>query len=137
MFWRPGWPCCSALRRDLARRGVPATWRSIWEDEEARAFVRSVNAGAETVPTVRVGARTLTNPRGAQVAALLNPAVDGDDLDRLPRRRGWRARLVSWAPTLALVAASEAVSAGGHADLSWAFDGLALAAWWRTRPLRR
>ena len=86
---------------------------------------------------MRVGAHTLTNPRGAQVAALLNPAADADDPDRSPRRRRWRARVVSWVPTLGLVAASEAVSAGGHADLSWAFDGLAFAAWWLTRPLRR
>lgn len=71
VFWRPGCPYCTMLRRDLSRRGIDATWRNIWEDDEARHYVRSVNRGNETVPTVRVGERTLTNPSGGQVAVLL------------------------------------------------------------------
>ncbi|MGI8523371.1 MAG: glutaredoxin domain-containing protein, partial [Nocardioides sp.] len=39
VFWRPGCPYCSMLRRGLARRGVAATWRDIWDDEDARGFV--------------------------------------------------------------------------------------------------
>jgi mycoredoxin len=76
VFWRPGCPYCDALRSDLARRGITAVWRDIWSDGDARAFVRSVNRGNETVPTVRIGDRTMTNPTGAQVSEQLNAAED-------------------------------------------------------------
>jgi hypothetical protein len=66
----------------LARRGVPSTWRDIWTDEQARAFVRAANDGDETAPRVRVGDRTLTNPSAATVAALR-----GDRPRAVPRRR--------------------------------------------------
>ncbi len=75
IYWRPGCPYCSSLRRQPKRWGVVASWRNIWEDEKAAEFVRSVNAGNETVPTVRVGAQTLTNPTGAQVAQLARRAA--------------------------------------------------------------
>lgn len=71
VFWRPGCPYCMSLRQELQRSGTEATWRNIWEDDEARAFVRSVNNGNETVPTVRVGGKVATNPSGSQVAAML------------------------------------------------------------------
>ena len=71
VFWRPGCVFCLNLRITLRLRRVPAVWRNIWEDDEAREFVRSVNDGNETVPTVRVGSTTLTNPGAGQVVALL------------------------------------------------------------------
>ncbi len=71
VFWRPGCSYCAALKSDLARRGIAAVWRDIWVDRDARAFVRSVNHGNETVPTVRIGERTMTNPTGEQVCDLL------------------------------------------------------------------
>lgn len=71
VYWRPGCGFCSVLRRDLERRGVAATWVNIWEDDDARAFVRSVAGGFETVPTVVVGTEALVNPRGADVVASL------------------------------------------------------------------
>jgi mycoredoxin len=40
---------------------------NIWSDPSAAAFVRSVNGGNETVPTVLVGATTMLNPRPRQV----------------------------------------------------------------------
>lgn len=67
VFWRPGCPFCMVLRVDLTRRGIDAVWRNIWEDDDARATVRGINAGNETVPTVRVGSVHLTNPSGAEV----------------------------------------------------------------------
>lgn len=76
VYWRPGCPYCSALRRDLSRLGVPARWHNIWEDPDAAQFVRSVNAGNETVPTVRVGSATITNPRAVQVASLVGVTVE-------------------------------------------------------------
>lgn len=68
VFWRPGCPFCTALRIDLGRRGIAAQWRNIWQDPGARALVREINNGNETVPTVRVGSVQLTNPSGHEVA---------------------------------------------------------------------
>jgi glutaredoxin-like protein len=85
VYWRPGCPYCAALRRGLARRGVPSRWHDIWRDDDARRFVRAVNGGCETVPTVRVGQTTLINPSAARVAALLGPV--GGQNDPLPGRR--------------------------------------------------
>ena len=81
VYWRPGCRFCSGLRRGLRRAEVEATWRNIWSDELAREFVRSVNHGNETVPTVLVGGKVLTNPRPGQVVAaarevnLLSPST--------------------------------------------------------------
>ncbi len=133
VFWRPGCPYCSALRRTLDRHQVSATWRNIWTDESARSFVRSVNAGNETVPTVRIGARTLTNPSWAQLDKLLG---DGPWRHQV-RRASPTLSIVSWVPVVALIAASLVLAAAGHDGLSWGVDALAVAAWWFTRPLRR
>ncbi len=67
VFWRPGCPFCLALRTGLALRGVRATWRNIWQDEDAAAVVRAHNGGNETVPTVRIGSTVLTNPSAGAV----------------------------------------------------------------------
>ena len=111
------------------------TWRDIWDDEDARGFVRSANGGCETVPTVRVGTTVLTNPSGAQVARAAGVAAR--------RARGARAgrdrvalRVVSWSPAAVLVALSVVLDAQGHAGLSWAVDLFAVAGWWFTRPVR-
>jgi len=77
VYWRPGCRFCTSLRRDLKRRGIPSRWHNIWTDDDARQFVRSVNNGNETVPTVRIGARTLSNPRGAQILSLLPDPTEG------------------------------------------------------------
>jgi mycoredoxin len=53
VFWRPGCPFCMKLRATLALRNVKVRWINIWEDDEARQFVREANGGNETVPTVR------------------------------------------------------------------------------------
>lgn len=82
VFWRPGCAYCIALRRTLRRYDVPATWRNIWSDDEARETVRAVNRGDETVPTVRVGATTVTNPSWRELAPLLGRT--GDQHDRRP-----------------------------------------------------
>lgn len=82
VFWRPGCGFCARLFRALGSAGVEVERRNIWEDEEAREFVRSVNNGDETVPTVAVGTDVYTNP---------SPA---DLLDRLGvERRGFRSRM--------------------------------------------
>lgn len=87
VFWRPGCPFCSKLRIELKARGVDARWRNIWEDPEALALVRAANHGDETVPTVRVGGRTLTNPSWRQLRGLL-----GDPAPARGRRGPRRGR---------------------------------------------
>lgn len=137
VYWRPGCPYCAVLRRGLSRRGVPSRWHDIWSDEDARRFVRAANRGCETVPTVRVGATTLTNPSASQVAALVSLASGAEHRQRRRRSRSRIWSVLSWLPTIALVAGSFAVESAGHVAVSWAFDGFAIAAWWLTRPLRR
>jgi mycoredoxin len=59
------------LERALGAAGVEYQRRNIWEDDEAAAFVRSVNNGNETVPTVVIGEEFLTNPSPAAVLTKL------------------------------------------------------------------
>jgi mycoredoxin len=62
IYWRPGCGYCALLRARLGALGDRASWVNIWQDEEAAAFVRSVNHGNETVPTVVVDGEPMTNP---------------------------------------------------------------------------
>lgn len=73
IYWRPGCVYCSALRRRLGRAGRSATWVNIWTDEDAAAYVRAVNGGNETVPTVLIDGVAHTNPPTDQVRARLVP----------------------------------------------------------------
>lgn len=75
IYWRPGCLYCSALRRSLGRTGRAATWINIWADEDAAAFVRSVNNDNETVPTVVIDGVAHTNPPASQVRPHLVPAA--------------------------------------------------------------
>lgn len=63
IYWRPGCPFCLALRTRIGKYADCASWVNIWEDEEAAAYVRSVNQGNETVPTVVIDGVPHTNPR--------------------------------------------------------------------------
>ncbi|HVA69761.1 MAG TPA: glutaredoxin domain-containing protein [Acidimicrobiales bacterium] len=67
VYWRPGCPFCARLRWGLRRMDVASDELNIWGDPSAAAFVRSVNGGDETVPTVLVGATTMRNPTPRQV----------------------------------------------------------------------
>lgn len=62
VYWRPGCGYCAALRRRLDHAEIPYREINIWDDPDAAAWVRSVNRGNETVPTVRIGDTSLTNP---------------------------------------------------------------------------
>jgi mycoredoxin len=62
VYWRPGCPYCSRLLAALERAAVRIELHNIWEDDDARTFVRAHNRGNETVPTVAVGDLVLTNP---------------------------------------------------------------------------
>lgn len=52
VYWRPGCYYCLRLRLALGRRVIDVDWVDIWSDDEGAAFVRDINGGAETVPTV-------------------------------------------------------------------------------------
>lgn len=69
VYWRPGCPYCMALRLGLKRTVLPVQWHNIWENDQDAAYVRSVNQGNETVPTVNVAGHALTNPSARQVLA--------------------------------------------------------------------
>jgi mycoredoxin len=73
IYWRPGCAYCARLRGRVRRAGRRAIWVNIWQDEEAAAFVRSVNDGNETVPTVVIDDRTITNPGPQLVLDRLAP----------------------------------------------------------------
>jgi mycoredoxin len=62
IYWRPGCMYCLRLRWSLGRLARRATWVDIWADEDAAAFVRGVNDGNETVPTVVAENAVRTNP---------------------------------------------------------------------------
>ena len=63
VYWRRMCGFCVRLMGALEEAGIKVEYRDIWEDPTAAAFVRSVNDGAETVPTVVLpDGRTVTNP---------------------------------------------------------------------------
>ena len=71
VYWRPGCGFCHKLFQRFDRAGIERTERNIWEDPEARAYLRTVTGGNETVPTVVVGGQVLVNPRAEEVVALV------------------------------------------------------------------
>ena len=79
VYWRPGCPYCVRLRWGLRRFKVANEELNIWSDPSAAAFVRSVNGGDETVPTVVVGETTMLNPTPRQVQRELARQSSGLD----------------------------------------------------------
>lgn len=67
VYWRPGCGFCAMLERGLTAGGVEYERRNIWDDAEAAEFVRMVNDGNETVPTVVIGTDVYTNPPASLV----------------------------------------------------------------------
>lgn len=62
IYWRPGCRFCARLKSSLGVLGTKAVWVNIWQDREAAEFVRSLNNGSETVPTVLQAGDPVTNP---------------------------------------------------------------------------
>lgn len=89
VYWRPGCPFCSRLRRGLARAGVTTMEVNIWEDSSGAALVRSVANGNETVPTVTVGAKSMVNP---SVQSVLDAVHVHDVPESIARVGRWRRR---------------------------------------------
>lgn len=71
VYWRPGCPFCARLRSSLGTSAREAVWVNIWQDREAAQFVRTVNGGDETVPTVLFDGEPVTNPDPSMVRARL------------------------------------------------------------------
>lgn len=62
---------CARLRFAVRKERDSITWVNIWEDDDARAFVASVNDGNETVPTVVIDGVPHTNPEPSTVKKAL------------------------------------------------------------------
>ena len=71
VYWRKGCPFCKRLQLVLGRRVRDVVWVDVWADDEASAYVRSVNGGDEVVPTVVIAGAPHTNPPPRQVLAAL------------------------------------------------------------------
>jgi mycoredoxin len=67
IYWRPDCVFCLDLLLRLKFTRLRYRKVNIRKDPRARAFVRSVAAGNETVPTVVVAGRALVNPSGRQL----------------------------------------------------------------------
>jgi mycoredoxin len=74
IYWRPGCTFCMLLTSRVRGRADRAAWVNIWKDPEARAYVRSVNDGNETVPTVVINGIAHTNPSPGLVHEALSLA---------------------------------------------------------------
>lgn len=71
VYWRKGCPFCKRLQLVLGRRVRDVVWVDVWADDEASAYVRSVNGGDEVVPTVVMAGAPHTNPPPREVLAAL------------------------------------------------------------------
>jgi mycoredoxin len=71
VYHRAGCPFCLRLTLGLGRRAREARWVDIWADPDAAAYLRSVNDGNETVPTVVVDGVPRTNPEPKAVRSAL------------------------------------------------------------------
>jgi glutaredoxin-like protein len=69
VYTRPGCGYCMRLERALTASGIAYVTVDVWDDHEASRFVRSVNNGHETVPTVVLGDEVLSNPHPDEVIA--------------------------------------------------------------------
>ena len=58
-----------ALEHQLSTTDMGITFRNIWEDPEAAAFVRASADGNEIVPTIEVGETVMVNPSADEVVA--------------------------------------------------------------------
>lgn len=76
IFWRPGCVYCTRLRLRLGNERRRAIWVNVWTDDEASEFVRELNDGDETVPTVLIGDAVMTNPDSGVLRSRLR-ASDG------------------------------------------------------------
>lgn len=140
VYWRPGCPYCSYLRRGLRRAGLPRREINIWKDPVAAAAVRAHAGGNETVPTVTVGELVMVNPTTDEVidaARAAGPEGLGSADVPMEKRPVTVLRGVQWLIIVGLVIGSFVAEGAGHSALSWSLDGVAVAAYLLMRSLIR
>ncbi len=140
VYWRPGCPYCSRLRRDLLHVGLPFAEVDIWADPAGAELVRFAAGGNETVPTVVVGSVTMVNPSVGDVVEALrrsDPTLIVDDKIMGRLRKLKATRLAKWSSLGAVIAASITADATGHPALSWSLDAIAIVLWAVFRALKR
>jgi len=71
VYYRSGCGYCMRLQRVLDGENISYTAVDVWRHDDGAAFVRSVNGGKETVPTVVLGETVLTNPDPAHLVDLI------------------------------------------------------------------
>jgi mycoredoxin len=140
VYWRPGCPYCSRLRRGLRQVGLPVTEVNIWEDPEAASVVRAAAHGNETVPTVVIGRTALVNPSvRAVVDASKRLGFEGAGgpamVARAARVRTWK--LVKWMLIATIIVAGLTADGLGRSGLSWGLDAVALSIWGAFRLVGR
>lgn len=139
VYWRPGCPYCSRLRRDLRALGMATREVNIWVDPTGAAAVRALANGNETVPTVVIGSRGLVNPSAAGVVAAaraLAPHLVPDGMESRARR------VAAWSMTRRVLLAIAAISGlaavwVGRPGIGWVLWGAAGALVVGARMLRR
>lgn len=143
VYWRPGCPYCSRLRRGLSRAGLRTNAVNTLADPEAAATVRRFAGGNETVPTVVVGDIARVNPSVGEVLALAgeSPAAWSDVASvsaGTPARGSLGTALgaIQCVLIVALIMASLAVESLGHPAWSWGLDGVAVVVYLTFRILR-
>jgi mycoredoxin len=77
IYWRPDCVFCLNLLLRLKFTRLRYRKVNIRKDPRARAFVRSVAAGNETVPTVVVAGQALVNPSKRQLIEAVRDARAG------------------------------------------------------------
>lgn len=136
VFWRPGCPYCARLRSRLKRAGIDVDEVNIWDDPGGAAFVRSAAGGNETVPTVRIGNRSLVNPAPSNLIEVVRKFDPSLVPERPARRLPDLARLLQWLALAFFLVLSVLAGVHGQVALSWAFDGAAAAEFLIVRWLR-
>ena len=132
VYWRPGCPYCSRLRRGLRQVGLPVTEANIWEDPVAASVVRAAAHGNETVPTVVIGLTALVNPSvWAVVDASKRLGLGGAEAPGLVARaaRVRTGKVVKWLLIGVIIVASLAADGLGRSGLSWGLDAVAVSIW--------
>ncbi len=97
VYWRPGCRHCVTLRLRLTRErlGGRVSWVDLWADPEGAAYVRDLNDGDETVPTVILpDGSAVTNPEPSVLVEALRRGSE----PRPPRPREARPAAPSGPP---------------------------------------
>jgi len=142
VFWRPGCVWCARLRSGLLAAGVQTHEVNIWEDESAAKAVRMIAQGNETVPTVTVGTSVLVNPSVKSVLAEINrqphgrPFLAQGVVESVPEKHRSALEVTQWFLVVLFLALSFLAEGLHQVAVSWALDGVNVAAFLLLKALR-